>query len=865
MPITVQRCCQAADLALKLGQAEDAARLCRHILSRYRWHVRAHLLLGQAYLEQQQWTEAQERFRLVLAIDPECAEAHGGMGVVFMNQDKVIAAVRSLARAFENGPESDEAREALQQALSRQEGRSVPLPAFTPACLGRFYLRRGLAQPAAEAYAAALRDMPDREDLKVSYATALWLSGLPEQAVKLCQPMLNRSPRPLTALLIGAADKLLHRQAEEGKCLWGEARAWDPDDIRATALFGYDPLLPVPPKPAEVPNLVDTDLASLIDMAARVGNAPAAPAGQAVHELASYARGLTATERPAVKATDPDLRRFQETLEEVDRRLFPRDKQPVLAPIPLPHGAKRPTEVILAWEEGLRKRLGADGATRVDRALQELAQSSAAGGIVSRVVYVDRLPYPDLPRPDPKDAQQIKNMLDELDRRLGEDDLDFHYLLLIGGDDLLPFARVPNPSEDADKLVPTDNLYASRDPTYIIPERATGRLPDMGAGNTGAFLELLTRATAHRRGDTQPAAPSGCLGLMWPWLQLLGSSRQSAPKTLDRRFGLSAQVWAQASEKILTSLPGTEPLRLCPPSGADNMPASWLADVPLAYFNLHGGADSPNWYGQRDMTTPSEGPLMPVAFTPDRVPAGHASGIVVYSEACYGANIMGKTNQNSIALRFLAERALAFVGSTVISYGVSAPPLTDADLLGHYFWQHMLEGKSSGDALLQAKLSFTQEMYRRQGYLDSDDMKTLVEFVLYGDPLVSIGASKAHAVAGNAAHEFVTPPVLCSKHADPVALHQLDDELVARVRRSLTWLQQGEQVRDIEVALRSSCPGTGCSGKCHSGKGQPAATAEALVFSTRREIQTEDGLSLSQWARVVVDTRGRIIKMAVTR
>ena len=868
--VAPQRCCQAAELALKMGQVEEAIALCRHVLAYQGGYLRAHLLLAQGCLELGQaggpsrlWEEARERFRLVTTVDPECAEAWSGLGVIALAQGDPEAAVRALGRAWENAPESEEVREALRQAHALRAGRPVPPPAFTPACVGRFYLRRGLPQPAAEAYATALRHDPDRDDLRLAYATALHLSGLREQAFSLVQPLLGRTPRPLVALLLAAASHFLQEEEEEGRRLWREARVWDPEDLRAHALFGPLPGLPLPSPSLEIPSPEEAALKELLAMAEGLGESggPGTPPSAVARELAAYAGQLRAKSAHPFSPSpaDPDLRRFQATVQDVQRRLLGGEAPPP-PPSPPASRGKRPAEVLLAWEEGLRARFGVEGASRVDLALQELARAAERRGVAGRLVYLDRPPYSELARPDPREPEQIKAFLDELDRRLAEEGLDFAYLSLIGGDDLLPFARLENPTQDQDEVVLSDNLYASRDPTYLIPERATGRFPDGGGESEGMLVALLERAAAWRQGERPAAGPSGCLGMFFSWLPLLGPLPKSSPQ---RRFGLSAQVWAQASQAVFSLLPGNEPLYLCPPTCRDKILPSFLAGVPLAYFNLHGSAESPNWYGQRDLSLPPEGPLMPVALTPEQVPAGQVAGMVVFSEACYGAYILGKTPSSALALRFLAEGCLGFVGSTVISYGVSAPPLADADLLGHFFWEHVLRGESLGEALLQAKVDLTREMYGRQGYLDGDDMKTLLEFVLYGDPLASLGTAPAPKSAFRAA-EPASFPLLCGKHAKTLPLHQFSEDLVERVRRSLAWLQQDAEVGEIEVALRSGCP-TGVCRVCRAVSGRPEEDPEALFFTTRRQLRTEDGTVVMQWARVVVDPAGRITKMVVTR
>ncbi len=92
----------------------------------------------------------------------------------------------------------------------------------------------------------------------------------------------------------------------------------------------------------------------------------------------------------------------------------------------------------------------------------------------------------------------------------------------------------------------------------------------------------------------------------------------------------------------------------------------------------------------------------------------------------------------AIALKFLEAGSLAIAGSTCMaygSYGAMDNSLVAADLLGHSFWKFLKDGMPAGEALRQAKIYLASEMDRRQGYLDGLDQKTLISFVLYGDPL----------------------------------------------------------------------------------------------------------------------------------
>jgi hypothetical protein len=108
--------------------------------------------------------------------------------------------------------------------------------------------------------------------------------------------------------------------------------------------------------------------------------------------------------------------------------------------------------------------------------------------------------------------------------------------------------------------------------------------------------------------------------------------------------------------------------------------------------------------------------------------------LVVFSAACFGAHIEGKDATNSLALRFLATQAAAFVGSTALAYGGLSEPLQATDYLALLFWTSVRAGRSLGEALRLAKLGLAQEMTRRQGYLDGEDQKAILSFTLFGDP-----------------------------------------------------------------------------------------------------------------------------------
>ncbi len=288
-----------------------------------------------------------------------------------------------------------------------------------------------------------------------------------------------------------------------------------------------------------------------------------------------------------------------------------------------------------------------------------------------------------------KRAQSIRNFVLKIEKKWGNID----FLLLLGGDEVIPFFRLKNPCDDSDMKVLSDNPYASRDNNFLIPERVCARIPD----NKNADF------------------------MMRQFKKCCNASSKS--------FGMSAKVWKKASKNVYQQISDPKNLKISPPVTTNSFKVHWLQNKEFLYFNLHGSKISANWYGQDEDD-------YPVALGPQNI--RNASGLVA-SEACYGAYIINKSQKDAICLKFLNERAVyGFCGSTTIAYGPVTPPSSEADLLVKYFFEYVRQGLTIGESLKNAKLDFARKSLRRQGFLDDDDQKTLLQFVLYGDPTLRL-------------------------------------------------------------------------------------------------------------------------------
>ena len=518
-----------------------------------------------------------------------------------------------------------------------------------------------------------------------------------------------------------------------------------------------------------------------------------------------------------------------------------------------------PTYAIISSKSNLTDKYGQSGFEQLDQDLHQLKQAiEEHTDLQALVVYVDDdaclAPF-QLKPADPKNPWQVKMLIDNLDTRLSGRGRAIQYVLIVGGNDTIPFHRLPNPIDDQDSDVPSDNPYASRDANYLIPERALGRLPD-GQKKDVAFLHILLQTTI--AGHKKPVAPKGLLS------DIVGMFR-SAERVQRNGDGLgySASIWRRASRAVFQAIGDSRRLRTSPPFAYDEFGIT--ERLRFSYFNLHGVEDGANWYGQPDALFPADYPLFPVALRPEDLSADEHADSVVFTEACYGANILGKDTETSMALRFLASKALALIGSTKISYGSLAPPLVGADLISKHFWEGLQIGLSVGEALKAAKVNLAQEMQERQGYLDGEDQKTLVSFVLYGDPSLRLTALQNGAAKGIPGGT-ICPPLICQKKGKfQKAL--VSEELVAavkkRVESDLPYMAQAE----VRAARLTQCNGN-CDHRCAlSGKTAKASTQHAgkWAFILEKDIPSGHNGAHHQLIKVTVDESGHILKMAMSK
>ena len=506
--------------------------------------------------------------------------------------------------------------------------------------------------------------------------------------------------------------------------------------------------------------------------------------------------------------------------------------------------------LLVTHRGALIRRYGAATAAEIERRMEQLADALAERGLRGETLVVDQIApgqfgnlAPIVNATGDAGARAVAALIRAARRSIDSQNHRLDAILIVGGDGVIPFHRFPNPSQDPDGAVLSDNPYGCDGGSHHVPDIVVARLPDGGADGGQLLLALLQRSIEYHEGWlVSHAGPSG---LALPMLRrLVAGTRAKAPVTA---WGASTASWQEPSREIYRELGEQRPLLICPPGGSDRIGRRGTPDLSagrILYFNLHGLSGSPHWYGQAVNARPDT-PL-PVAITPAQVTDLEPAAICV-TEACYGAEVVGRSAGDALALRFLSRGALAFVGCTVTAYGAVSLPLGGADILTQQLFLHLRRGQPIGRALLLARDGMAREAVAQQGYLDPDDAKTLLSFVLLGDPWASPYAK----------------PLLQTKMALPAI-----EPVIAQRRPVQAGTVSPSAVEQAKQLVAKIAPQFARAPWTALGQGRPERIAKgqagAVVFSAAVPTITEDGLQCEQIARVTV-SHGAASKVIFSR
>ena len=162
-----------------------------------------------------------------------------------------------------------------------------------------------------------------------------------------------------------------------------------------------------------------------------------------------------------------------------------------------------------------------------------------------------------------------------------------------------------------------------------------------------------------------------------------------------------------------------------------------IKEADMLTFFLHGSNLPSNYcyYGQsKEM---DEGYI---AFNPSLLLSSNVK--IISGICCWGARFIGYPKVQSALLTAMFSSTLLFVGSSRTAVGVFDDALSNvpnmdiafSELLLKYYLNYLLQGYDAGEALGQAKIDYI----RTEKFSRLDALATMLEFNLFGDPLLSV-------------------------------------------------------------------------------------------------------------------------------
>ncbi len=450
------------------------------------------------------------------------------------------------------------------------------------------------------------------------------------------------------------------------------------------------------------------------------------------------------------------------------------------------------------------------------------------------------------------DPWKLKLAIHDLDKMLAKRGERIGTLLIVGGNEVVPFHRLPNPTDDIDDEIMSDNPYGSLDNNYFVTNWPLGRIIGEKGQDAGLLIQQLRQIV---RFHMQPKSMNRV------WERIVRSFTDIFTYKYLSSFGYSASVWKKSSATVYKSLGETRSLHTSPNGKKQTLSKQDLVSNDFGYFNLHGLIDRPEWFGQRDYLDPP-GNDYPVALSPNDLINNGKSPKVVLTEACYGGHVFGKNENESIALKYLSLGTNVVIGSTSTSYGSVAPPLIAADLFAQLFWQHIREGYLVGECFQRTKIAFVQEMMKRQGYLDGEDQKTLIQFVYYGDPFFIYEGKEIQIKRVNLIEKPEKIRII-SDHKNGGSTMEISDVTMAQVKSTLKSYLPG--IDHADVKMNRLQIGGSRSGKIEGQKRQaPKVLSDKFIVTVRNPYQIDKN-RYYQIARVTMDKKGSVIKLAMSR
>lgn len=381
-------------------------------------------------------------------------------------------------------------------------------------------------------------------------------------------------------------------------------------------------------------------------------------------------------------------------------------------------------KLVVTHKRQLSKKYSNTDLKKISQALRSLADKDKARGIVTHIVHLDdqadMSKYGLAAVAGTLTPNKCKTAIDALFVALSPD-----YLVLLGAGDVIPFFDVPNPSfatdGDDDESVPTDNPYASsrkfvrsKRSSYLIPDRVVGRIPDLPGErpDVGWLLDYLKYAESWKLQNSDTFADD--LIVCCDEWKIAGGACVSYLSRKSNRLMISPPIKTTAQGALKTRY-----------------------KTRVHMIKCHGAPIDGHFYGQK-------GEKYPEVIHSGVLKGKTVEGSIIGAMCCYGATTFDPDDPAAvnagdlpIPSMYLRQGAYGFFGSTTLAW-VGFEDMQCADWIVAGALRLVLSGASLGRGLLDSKQNFVKWIEQQGRTPDLAEEKTLLQFLLLGDPSIHL-------------------------------------------------------------------------------------------------------------------------------
>ncbi|MGB9640721.1 MAG: tetratricopeptide repeat protein [Anaerolineales bacterium] len=213
---------------LDQGLYDQVISHCRYILNRYPKAIEPYQLLGKAYLENKQYSEAIDLFQRVLSSRPDDFVSHIGMSIIREDEGNLNEAIWHMERAYEIQPSNKAIQGELRRLIGKRDGIEPAKINLNRSALARMYLKGNLQSQAIAEIRMALTEDPKRPDLQVLLAKAYYDLHQEKEAADVSSQLLSTLPYCFDANLILYHIAVSNNKAKEAQLYLNRLSELDP-------------------------------------------------------------------------------------------------------------------------------------------------------------------------------------------------------------------------------------------------------------------------------------------------------------------------------------------------------------------------------------------------------------------------------------------------------------------------------------------------------------------------------------------------------------------------------------------------------------------------------------------------------------